>query len=99
MDGELVFAAPPADNAATANFRVQTYRGRPHLTTWRGTLTEGQQVGHAYGEVVFYDEEYEETVMGIRDDSINANMADAVLAGYVDLHEQKMTDWGSILVM
>lgn len=98
-DGELVFAATPDCTVSTGNFRAQNLGGRPYLTTWRGQMTEGASVGHAYGEVVFWDEEYEETVVGLHGEAINANVVnDTALRGFVDVHEQRTTERGSVLV-
>ncbi|SMR64679.1 unnamed protein product [Zymoseptoria tritici ST99CH_3D1] len=97
-DGELVFAATRVDGTSTGNFLVQEYLGRPHLTTWRGMLTKGAQVGHGYGALVLLDENYEETVVDVRDESINTNQDEAVSPGIVDIHEQRLTWRDSVLV-
>ena len=41
------------------DYRKQYYNGKPYLTYWTGYNSEGVNVGHGYGEVVFLDDTYQ----------------------------------------
>jgi hypothetical protein len=83
--GQVVWYRTTGDpNRATANLRVQQYRGRPVLTWWEGMVTNG--VGD--GEYVVLDDAYAE---------LTRVQAGNGLAG--DLHEFLLTPQGTALLI
>jgi hypothetical protein len=83
--GEVVWYRTSGDpSRSTANLRVQQYQGRPVLTWWEGTVTNG--VGQ--GEYVVLDEGYDELFR------VKAGRG---LAG--DLHEFLFTPAGTALLV
>jgi hypothetical protein len=74
----------PAGLEAT-DFRTQSYRGKPVLTWWQGTISKA---GVGQGEYVVYDDEYRE---------ITTLKAGDQLEG--DLHEFTLTPRGTALVI
>jgi hypothetical protein len=81
--GEIVWSQPIED-AAAADFRVQTYRGEPVLTWYEGTSEDG----YGRGEFVIADASYRE---------IARVAAGNGLSG--DLHEFQLTAAGTALVL
>jgi hypothetical protein len=73
----------PAGLEAT-DFRVQTYRGKPVLTWWQGTISKA---GVGVGEYVIYDDEYRELKTFDAGDGLQG-----------DLHEFKLTPRGTALI-
>ena len=82
-EGEVVWSQPVED-AAAADFRVQTYRGEPVLTWYEGTSDDG----YGNGEFVIADTSYRE---------IARVAAGNGLAG--DLHEFQLTEAGTALIL
>jgi hypothetical protein len=101
-DGDLVFAGEESGYnfcsewvAGMTDFRVQEYKGRPHLVYWNGCNTQGAHWGHRWGRVTFIDEEY--TNFTVSPD-LNINTLDPVNRGQIDVHEHQMTDRNSMVV-
>lgn len=82
-EGEVVWSQPIED-AAAADFRVQTYQGEPVLTWYEGTSDDG----YGSGEFVIADTSYRE---------IARVAAGNGLAG--DLHEFQLTEAGTALIL
>ena len=80
--GEPVWEQPLA-GLVTADFRVQTYHGKPALTWWQGLI----EYGHGVGEYVIADSSYAPLAR------VNAGNG---LHG--DLHEFLLTDRGTALL-
>jgi len=73
----------PLANRVTANFRVQSFRGRPALTWWEGVI----EYGHGVGRYVIADTAYAPIA---RVDAGNGRSG--------DLHEFLITDRGTALL-
>jgi hypothetical protein len=73
----------PAGLEAT-DFRTQTYRGKPVLTWWEGTISKA---GVGVGEYVVYDDEYQELKRLDAGDDLDG-----------DLHEFQLTPRGTAYV-
>ena len=82
--GEVVWSHPSDEGETVANFRAQSYRGRPVLTWWEGRTAEE----HGEGEYVVADTGYQE---------LRRFPAGNGRAG--DLHELQLTDRGTALVV
>jgi hypothetical protein len=81
--GRLVWFKPIGDGDLAADFRVQTYEGRPVLTWWEGRLYTGDGAGKG----VIYDSGYRE-IAAVRAGN-----------GYAaDLHEFTLTPRGTALI-
>ena len=80
--GEPVWEQPLA-GLVTADFRVQTYRGKPALTWWQGVVV----YGHGVGEYVIADPSYAPLA--------RVNAGDRL---HGDLHEFLLTDRGTALL-
>jgi hypothetical protein len=101
-DGDLIFAGEENGYnfcnewvAGMTDFRVQEYKGRPHLVYWNGCNTQGAHWGHRWGRVTFIDEDY--TNFTINPD-MNINTLDEANKGQIDVHEHQMTDRDSMVV-
>ena len=82
--GRLVWFKPMPRDRLAADFRVQTYQGKPVLTWWQGGLIVGD--GRGYG--VIYDQRYRR-IKTVRTGN-----------GYsMDLHEFTLTPQGTALVI
>jgi hypothetical protein len=81
--GQLVWFKPMGDGDLAADFRVQTYEGKPVLTWWQGKLFTGDGTGTG----VIYDTGYRQIA------SVHAGN------GYpFDLHEFTLTPRGTALI-
>ncbi len=81
--GGLVWFQPlPGDDSA-ADFRVQTYHGRPVLTWWQGYMDAGAGVG----EDVIYNTSYQQIAVVHAANGLSA-----------DLHEFELTPRGTALI-
>lgn len=84
-EGEPVWVHPTAsDDVTVADFRVQTYQGRPVLTWWEGLSVDG----HGQGDFVLADAAYNEIR---RFPAANGRPG--------DIHELQLTDRGTALVL
>ncbi len=81
-DGTPVWEQPLA-NRVTADFRVQSFRGRPALTWWEGVIT----LGHGVGRYVVADTAYNPIAR-----------VDAGNGRHGDLHEFLITTRGTALL-
>lgn len=93
-DGELVWQGPPGN---ITGFQPQILNGEPVLTYWNGTASIG---GFGYGSVHFLNQEYEEIHrVTLPDDNRNFKTTlGPQFPSYIDLHEDGITDRGSVLV-
>jgi hypothetical protein len=82
--GHLVWFKPMQPDQVAADFRAQTYDGKPVLTWWQGGLI----VGDGRGEGVIYDTSYRQV------GSVKAGNGYAM-----DLHEFTLTPAGTALVV
>lgn len=82
--GDVVWSLPVGERASAADFRVQTYQGRPVLTWWEGISHRGW----GEGEFVIADETYTEIA---RFKAGNGRQG--------DLHELQLTEDGTALVL
>ena len=93
-DGDLVYGH---NLTGMTDLRKQYYNGKPHLTFWSGYNSQGVNVGHGYGQVNFLDDTYSLSV-------VNPNLRLNKLTTTdnpdwsLDLHEQQMTSWNTLLV-
>lgn len=101
-DGDLVFAGEENGYsfcqewvAGMTDFRVQQYKGRPHLVYWNGCNTQGAHWGHRWGRVTFIDEEYNNFTIN---PDMHINSLDGANKGQIDVHDHEMTDRNSIVV-
>ncbi|KAJ5690665.1 hypothetical protein N7462_005057 [Penicillium macrosclerotiorum] len=90
-DGELVWHG---ESGHTSGFQPQTLHGNPVLTFWERTL------GFGYGSIHILNQEYSEIYkVSLPDGKYNFKTAlESQFPSYIDLHEDLITDRGSILV-
>lgn len=93
-DGELVWQGPPGN---ITGFQPQILNGEPVLTYWNGTVSIG---GFGYGSIHFLNQEYKEIHrLTLPDDNRNFKTTlGSQFPSYIDLHEDAITDRGSVLV-
>jgi hypothetical protein len=84
-DGRLEWWLPSGANQASDDESVVQYNGSPYLAVWKGPVTN-----NSLGAVTLYDEHYQ--VAGV----IQAGSGFG--PNKVDLHEFKITPWGTALV-
>jgi Arylsulfotransferase (ASST) len=83
QNGQLIWFKPLPDKNQAADFRVQSYRGKPVLTWWQGYLGAG--VGS--GENVIVDTSYRQVATVRAANGLSA-----------DLHEFELTPRGTALI-
>nr|MBF6618910.1 arylsulfotransferase family protein [Patulibacter sp.] len=82
--GRMVYFNPTSDHQTSGDFRVQTYRGKPVLTFWKGASSRGE--GH--GDAFILDQNYHQ-VARVRGGN-----------GYsLDLHEVVITPRDTMLAI
>ncbi|KAJ9315201.1 hypothetical protein DTO271D3_4654 [Paecilomyces variotii] len=97
-ENELVWqGSMPAEDNTIFGLRPQTFEGKPVLTYWRGT-GYGDPLGFGYGVIYLLDQSYEEIYRVTLEDSSFAVVENLTIPSWIDLHESKLTDRGSILV-
>ena len=92
MDGDLVYAHNRTN--LTLNMRMQEYGGAPHLTFWQGPNVGG----YGYGRMFTLDQEYHQDVVFLNETLEYEFAIDRVVPGFMDFHEQEVTERGTVLV-
>ncbi|KAI4161995.1 MAG: hypothetical protein LQ342_004443 [Letrouitia transgressa] len=92
--GQLVWNGPIGN---VTNLRATVYEGSPVLTYWAGLSTEGGNVGHGYGNVIFLDTSYREIL------TVCPKFGLVIPEGKqypceADFHESFVTDRNTLLV-
>jgi hypothetical protein len=82
-DGAVIWRYTPPAGETVANFRTQTYRGKPVLTWWEGA----DQAGHGAGRNVIADEDYNIIETLTPGDDLSS-----------DVHEFRLTPDGKALI-
>lgn len=73
--GKLIWFKPLPDGVSATDFSAQTYRGRPVMTWWEGTIG----VGHGRGDYVVADASYQELLRIRAANGYHADLHDVVL--------------------
>ena len=82
--GKVVWFDPAPAGVTTADFRTQTYRGKPVLTFWQGTGFGGVSQGTDY----IYNDHYQQIATVKAGDGLSA-----------DGHEFLITPWNTALIL
>lgn len=97
-DNELIWQGPmPAEFAITFGIRPQIFEGEPVLVYWRGT-GYNDPLGFGYGVIYLLNQSYEEIYRVTLEDSSFAVVENMTIPSWIDIHENKLTDRGTVLV-